>query len=157
MPSAIPTIRKILVATDAGPRAGEVLRPAVALAAACGAELHILRAVEPLNEQTIALVSSYMPPERLEQLRRDTVAEMQHRLQTLIAELGAEGRVAALEVREGHAAPLILERARELGADLIVLGSHGQSVLGEMVMGSVAHKITMQSPIPVLLVPIRGE
>jgi nucleotide-binding universal stress UspA family protein len=38
-----------------------------------------------------------------------------------------------------------------------VLGSHGQSALGEIFMGSVAHKVIMHSKIPVLLIPIKHD
>jgi len=41
-----------------------------------------------------------------------------------------------------------------VNAELIVLGSHGHSAIGEAVLGSVAHRITMKATVPVLLVPI---
>ena len=48
----------------------------------------------------------------------------------------------------------VLSEQKRLAADLIVLGSHGHTALGEMLIGSVAHKVTVKSPVPVLLVPI---
>jgi len=41
-----------------------------------------------------------------------------------------------------------------VSAELIVLGSHGHTAIGETVLGSVAHKVTMKATVPVLLVPI---
>jgi nucleotide-binding universal stress UspA family protein len=39
-------------------------------------------------------------------------------------------------------------------ADVIVMGSRGHSTIGELLLGSVAHKVTMKADIPVMLVPI---
>jgi nucleotide-binding universal stress UspA family protein len=41
---------------------------------------------------------------------------------------------------------------RELGASMIVVGSHGHSTLGGLLLGSVAHKLTQLSTCPVLVV-----
>mgnify|MGYP002146810237 CR=1 FL=1 len=38
-------------------------------------------------------------------------------------------------------------------ADVIVMGSRGHSTIGELLLGSVAHKVTMKADIPVMLVP----
>jgi nucleotide-binding universal stress UspA family protein len=52
----------------------------------------------------------------------------------------------------GSPAGPILEYAREVGAGLIVVGSHGHSILGGLLVGSVAHKLTQLSTCPVLVV-----
>ena len=46
----------------------------------------------------------------------------------------------------------ILEYTREVGADLMMVGSHGHSVLGGLLIGIVAHKLTQLStcPVPVI-------
>jgi K+-sensing histidine kinase KdpD len=54
--------------------------------------------------------------------------------------------------RKAVPAAAILEHARELGATLIVVGSHGHSPLGGLLLGSVAHKLTQLSTCPVLVV-----
>jgi nucleotide-binding universal stress UspA family protein len=57
-------------------------------------------------------------------------------------------------VVEGPPARTILKEAERLEVDLIVLGDKGYNPLSEMLMGSVAQKVSMASNIPVLLVPI---
>jgi nucleotide-binding universal stress UspA family protein len=69
-------------------------------------------------------------------------------------DLDARGVIAEVRTIEGSASREILAMANRIKADLIVLGSHGHSALGEMLMGSVAHKVTVESHVPVLLVPI---
>lgn len=52
-------------------------------------------------------------------------------------------------VAVGPVAPLIIEAAEKYGADLIVVGAHGQSRLEELLLGDVARRIVGRSPIPV--------
>jgi nucleotide-binding universal stress UspA family protein len=53
---------------------------------------------------------------------------------------------------EGNAVDLILEVAEEASADLIVMGTHGRSGLGRLLMGSVAEQVVRKAPCPVLTV-----
>jgi nucleotide-binding universal stress UspA family protein len=52
----------------------------------------------------------------------------------------------------GSPAGPILEYAREVDASLVVVGSHGHSPLGGLLIGSVANKLTQLSTCPVLVV-----
>ncbi|WP_336022585.1 universal stress protein [Halobellus salinisoli] len=52
-------------------------------------------------------------------------------------------------VAVGPVAPMIVEAAEEYGADLIVVGAHGQSRLEELLLGDVARRLVRSSPIPV--------
>ncbi|MGB8412511.1 MAG: universal stress protein [Candidatus Binatus sp.] len=53
-------------------------------------------------------------------------------------------------VTTGDPAEQVLETARDLDADLIVMGTHGRKGLGHLVLGSVAERVVRESPIPVL-------
>jgi nucleotide-binding universal stress UspA family protein len=46
----------------------------------------------------------------------------------------------------------ILDTARELGVDLIVMGSHGRHGLEKLLLGSVTTRVLGRSPVPVLVV-----
>ncbi|KAB2876575.1 MAG: universal stress protein [Burkholderiaceae bacterium] len=66
---------------------------------------------------------------------------------------GAQGvRCEPLTVEHSRAAEGIVETAQSIGADLIVMGSHGRSGVAKLVLGSVATKVLQLSPIPVLVV-----
>lgn len=52
--------------------------------------------------------------------------------------------------RRGSPAVQILEAARELGSDVIVVGSRGHSVFREMVLGSITHRVLRHAPCTVL-------
>ena len=61
--------------------------------------------------------------------------------------LGVRWRLA----EDKHASEGILQAATEEGADLIVVGSHGRTGIGRMLLGSIAAKVVSQSPVPVLV------
>jgi len=64
-----------------------------------------------------------------------------------------------LILREGEAAPQIVDAARQCGADLIVIGTHGRGVFGRFLLGSTAEAVVRRAPCPALTVahPIEGE
>lgn len=57
----------------------------------------------------------------------------------------------------GEPVEVILEVAERLGADYVVMGSHGRSRLYDLVFGSVAEGVLRDAPCPVMLVPSRGK
>ena len=54
--------------------------------------------------------------------------------------------------KSGHAADTIIAQAEKGDFDLIVMGSHGHSALGNLMLGSVATKVLANCKVPVLLV-----
>ena len=56
-------------------------------------------------------------------------------------------------VEGGRPAKQILERARSLPADLVVIGTHGAGGFEHLVLGSVTDKVLRQAACPVLTVP----
>ena len=64
--------------------------------------------------------------------------------------LSAEGAVCA--TRPDQVARDIADRARQMGADLIILGSRGLSGLTSLLTGSVAHQTIRRAGCPVLVV-----
>jgi nucleotide-binding universal stress UspA family protein len=64
------------------------------------------------------------------------------------------GAVVALQARlveDVAAASGIVQSAKDEGADLIVMGSHGRSGIARLMLGSVATKVVAESPVPVLV------
>jgi nucleotide-binding universal stress UspA family protein len=54
--------------------------------------------------------------------------------------------------KHGPAADMIASMASNEGYDLIIMGSHGQSSIGNLIMGSVATKVLAHCGVPVLLI-----
>ncbi|MEJ7686485.1 MAG: universal stress protein [Telluria sp.] len=57
-----------------------------------------------------------------------------------------------IDQRHGHAAEEILKAAKDSGAELLVMGTHGHGIFGRALMGSVATKVISETDITVLLV-----
>lgn len=159
-------IEKILYATDLGPNAPIAFNYAVSLARSCGSEIYLLHAIEPLGHTGRSLVRNVMPEKQYDQLERKGLKKVRESIHQRLAEfaqreLGTADEQATLVNRiviaEGQADRVIIEQAKQLGVDLIVMGTHSQSPLDRVLLGSVARKVTHLTPIPVLLVPIPGE
>jgi nucleotide-binding universal stress UspA family protein len=85
----------------------------------------------------------------------DDAHRIQHALETLRDTLSEMqlGDVK-MEVRLGDPGQLACDRAEELGAGLIVVGSHGRTGLSRMLLGSVAERVVRLSHCPVLVVKL---
>ena len=79
-------------------------------------------------------------------------AELEREMEALARKLGDTGIEIATEVREGRPAEVVVDRAAELGVDLIAMGTHGRSGLQRLALGSVARRVVQHAPCPVLTV-----
>ncbi len=157
-------ITTILYATDLGPHGPEVFNHAAGVAQQFGAKVHVIHTLEPMSDYAESLIDTYVPADQLETLRKEgfegALSEMHRRLESFCKDklhTDADQVITDMRVVQGLPAQVILSEAKRIDAQMIVLGSHGQSALGEMFMGSVAHKVIMHSKIPVLLIPIRRD
>jgi len=64
-----------------------------------------------------------------------------------------EGVTLRVEIRIGRVSDEILQFARDNQVDLLVIGRHGHSGLGERLFGAVTDRIVRKAPCPVLVVP----
>lgn len=147
--------KRILVPVDGSKVAEAALEHAVVLAKQFKAEVTLLRvtSVAMLTRQALgaaddgqALITDIEPI--VEQERK----EARDYLRKVASKLSRRGVKAPAEQAEGAAAPTILEAARKLPADVIVMSTHGRSGLARAVFGSVAEEVVRHAPCPVLLV-----
>ncbi len=67
-----------------------------------------------------------------------------------------DGSIKTL-VSEGDFAEMILKTAKDLHADIIVIGSHSRRWLDEVLMGSVTEKVLHHSAIPLFIIPTKQK
>lgn len=77
-----------------------------------------------------------------------------HDLAGLVRQLVEVGVKATPIVRQGSPAHVILNEAEKLGAELIVVGSHGHGLMFEAILGAVSTEVLRHSTVPVLVIPI---
>jgi nucleotide-binding universal stress UspA family protein len=140
----LPSYRTILFATDGSDYAALAERHALALALRTGARLEAVYVIDKYVASQIALVT----PGGLDELKahgRRTLDGLAERAQQVGVELGTH-------LVEGRAGPMIIGEAERLGADLLVVGSHGQGALADLLLGSVSLYVVHHSHLPVCIV-----
>ena len=138
-------IRSILVATDLSEGAAEVLRGAGALADLADAELHVVNAVDP---HTVRMGD--VTVEEAKASATDAVKEQLH------ASLPQRTPVTTCRVTVGTPHEVILQRSRDLGVDLVVIGPHRERAEGSGELGTTADRLirTCDAPCLVLRAPL---
>jgi len=88
--------------------------------------------------------------------RRVDEPQLQADLERLARELEQDGFSVSLYINAdvgARPANEIIKKVREVGGDLIVIGSHGHTIIGGLLLGSVAYRLLHVAPCPVLVVP----
>jgi nucleotide-binding universal stress UspA family protein len=119
----------------------------VALAKQLGHTIFLAHAhEEPLIYGEVAV---YVPREKMTQLQRARSEDILKRLEPILRDSGVPYEK---EVLVGPIAEVLTQRAAALGCDAIVMGTHGMTPLGNMLMGSIAGKVVHLTELPVTLV-----
>lgn len=143
--------KHILVPTDFGESAERALDYAIALAMKSDSKLTIVHAsfLSP-SSYTAHSEGIYWPTDDLMKAGKEALEE------TLA---NAKKRYPRAEAVNTSAEPCqsILETAKECGADLIIMGTHGRRGISRLLLGSVAEKIVRLSPIPVMTISGKAE
>jgi nucleotide-binding universal stress UspA family protein len=150
----VPTYRRILVALDGSALAESALPQVAMLAQQCGAAVTLLRVVTPRGPLVAEVPEGALqpsPPTELPPATDRVWREVAEYLGALQRRLGAEGLVVDCSQRGGRAADAIVAEARRVGADVILVATHGRGELGRQVLGSVADEVLRQAPCPVLI------
>jgi nucleotide-binding universal stress UspA family protein len=129
-------IKTILVATDFSPMSEHAVRFAGALARDYGARLVAVHVIRAVYAETAVFLDD---PDR--SAAREALVAL---------------RVPGVEVDyrliEGEPVSTIVQVAREIGADLLVMGTHGRGGLLRVLLGSVAAGVLREAPCPVMTI-----
>jgi nucleotide-binding universal stress UspA family protein len=139
---------QVVVAYDFSPSSELALQRAVDVA--CRAPQHVLHVIAAIDPRHGLAVKATRHPDyqyagQIQELLSEHVQQV----------LGGRPSHGAVEffvhARIGHPADQILELAREVGADLVFIGSHGLTGIERVVIGSVSERVVREAKCPVMV------
>lgn len=157
-------IGNILFATDLSENADRAFNYAAGMAAAYGARITVLHAVEKLPPNAEMLLAAHLGSGSLEELREKTETErivlIKAHIENFCSE--ASGRMPECPfilheviVEPGKAPKRILHHAGTGAYDVVVMGSRGIGLVEEALLGGTSRKVIQNCPIPVFIIPMK--
>jgi universal stress protein A len=142
------TIRKILVPTDFSPASRKSLSYALRFAKELNSKITLLHVLEPETPLTLA---GRRPATAA--FSEEELADAKEGLRGLTASAKAAGDAGTKSIlRTGLPTHEIVEAAKELDVDLIVIATHGFTGWKHFAIGSTAERVARAAPCPVLVV-----
>jgi nucleotide-binding universal stress UspA family protein len=155
-------MKKILIAVDYDPSAQQIAETGYALAKSMNAQvvlLHVTSDYVYYSSLDYSPILGYDSFSNLGALQTNAVEELakaaENYLQATKQHLGDDSIKTV--VRDGDFGEVILEVAKEMNIDIIVLGTHGRRGLDKILMGSVAEKVLRNSQIPMFIIPTKKD
>lgn len=159
--TAAPDVRSgdwglILAPVDGNPAHERGLAVAAELAAAFHCRIHLLMVIPKLRDlrKSEAAASRVLPGATRFKLEMESEGARDY-LDARVRELAARGVETSAESLRGDPARLIERAARRIGADLLVLGTHGRAGTEAFWSESVAARVVERTTLPLLLVPLK--
>ena len=142
-------MKTILTPIDFSAISKAVVKSAAELARSLNARLILMHVVQPpvITSEYGAVMANI---QEIVALSEKTAAR---HLELMAHKLQAAGLESTSILLTGSATLHIVDQARKVGADYIVLGSHGHSALYDLLAGSTASGVLKKSPCPVVVVP----
>jgi nucleotide-binding universal stress UspA family protein len=140
-------LQRIAVGTDFSEDSDRAVAQALAIAEACGAQVHIVHMIGPLEPAPKPVGPHDRYKERIE--------EEIERAKRELDKLGSryEGAAARIHHYAGDGEPDfgLVETAVEVGAELIIVGSHGRTGYKRVLMGSVSERVVKLAKVDVMV------
>ncbi|MBL7748888.1 MAG: universal stress protein, partial [Chitinophagaceae bacterium] len=132
-------MKKIIVPTDFSPNADKALDYAVQIAIQSGGEIILVHAVDP-------------------EIMEDKIRKATEKMElTIKGSAGADVINIIPKVCLDRPIPGILGSISEYNADLVVMGTLGNTALAERILGSITASVIGKSPVPVLAIPLLSD
>ncbi len=142
-------MKTILAPVDFSPATESVVAAALALARAYAGRVVLLNITTPVAVMSDLLDSRQNAVTITQQIEQDAARRLAGLEEKLRAELS---RVESIH-GSGAPAPMIIEQARSLPADYLVMGSHGHTAFYDLFVGSTTGAVMKHAVCPVVIVP----
>lgn len=152
------SFQRVLVPLDGNPDHEQGLRAVSKLQPGCGNHVRLVMVIPKwINVRQTQLLTSRTLPGTTVELLDASGDEASVYLEEKIAAINDTCDEVTAQVVRGEPVRAIVAAAREFGADLIVLGTHGTTHWDAFWSGSVTPRLAAKSQLPILLVPVVGD
>ena len=138
---------RILLPTDGSEGMTRVIEHAGELAQVHGATVHVLYVIDTASLSTLPMDAAFDSLRGLLEEEGTKAADEAERL--IPDDVDVERTII-----DGSPAAEIVECAREVDCDVVVMGTHGRGGLDRILLGSVAEHVLRRSPVPVVTVRV---
>lgn len=154
-------MQNLLVAVDFTYSTGKLLAVALELAGKCGASVCLLH-TEPPDTGYVYYAPGYAYDNLIgygyelamsEEVRSVRLEHDRQAMEALRKPFDDRGIPTTVELLSGDVATSVLDRAAELPADMIIVGSQRHGTFYKLLLGSVEDRLLQEAPCPVLVVP----
>lgn len=143
-------MKKILIVLDIHPSAKKIIETGYAMAKDMKATVVLLYVkIDLMNYTLMYKKVGVLKPFNLENFEVAAIDFLKNSKQNVLDDM------IQTVVKQGNFAKSILNAAKEMKIDIIVMGSHNASWLEEIVIGRVTNDNLQQSEIPILIIPTR--
>lgn len=141
--------KRILVPTDGSDITSKAVETAIALAKSVGAQLYAISVKEPFPYSAISEMQPTPPQEFF-----DAQERIANKRLAVVNEAAKAAGVAcqAHSVEALHPWEAIIDHAKRMECDLVVMASHGRRGVTALLLGSETQKVLTHSTVPVLVV-----
>ena len=155
-------MKKVLIALDYDPSAQKVADEGFLMAKAMNAEvilLHVISDPEYYSSTEHVTIVGFAGSKETVPVKLVNVDELK-KVAHIFLEKSKEilgDKTIKISLRQGESAESILTTAKDLNADLIVMGSHSRKVSSRIIMGSVTKAVLQHSSLPLLIIPTKSK
>jgi nucleotide-binding universal stress UspA family protein len=145
----IDMFKRILVPTDGSDITAKAVSTTITLAKSVGAQIYTISVKEPFPYSAISEMQPTPPQEFFDAQERIAGA----RVQAVVDVCKSAGLVCQGHTVEAlHPWEAIIDHAKRMDCDLLVMASHGRRGMAALLLGSETQKVLTHSTVPVLIV-----
>jgi len=153
-------MKKVMIALDYDPSAKKIAETGYALAKTMGAEiilLHVIAEAYYYSSLEYSPIVGFTGFTDMIPVEVDIDKGLNRAAESYLDSLKQllEDQTIQTLVREGDFAESILEAAKDMHADIIVMGSHSRKWLENILMGSVTEKVLKHTTVPLFIIPTK--
>jgi nucleotide-binding universal stress UspA family protein len=142
--------KKIVLATDFSDQAEIARDVTIHLVKGTNARVTVVTVYHPSD--IMMWHGVFLPSEKTQRYEQNLIKQMiEEKLEKYAKDLEKAGIKVEYSMKTGNVADGIVRLAKDINADLIVLGSHSQRTLADVFMGGTAAGVQTKAPCPVLI------